>query len=546
MLVLPFLLLVACNKEEEDTGKEIAPAVLALTSPDEGGWSKEGDVTAKGTAAHCTDVKVNGKTAKLTDGGFSAPVTLTRGVNIVEATAVDLHGDDVFVRNGVLAGDFEPAKGSIDEAMDVRVNQSGLDKVGDIAEGMLTAETLSSSIGAMNPIFSDDYYVATVNADVTQISFDTADIRFTPSGGSLTLTATLPNFYVALRIYGTLFGSDYDTDMSMSASSAVLTGTVTVAASQGKLGVELLSVDVALNDFAYDLSLIPYGLEDYLFVDTIRDTIIDMVKQQVTDMVPPLLDETLAGLDPSFSTELLGQTVSLAFQFASADIDPDGLALGLDLDVDIPSTGKHEGQGFLSASAGNPDVDTHSDVAAAASDNLLNRVLFEAWDGGMLDMRMSTDDGSLDPLLLLAFKAEEGTITVNPRLPPVAVEANGGLEVQVGEMLITVDTPGGELGEHLVVAVNAFIGVEMVMEDGEIVLELGEPTIVMQVRESDWGASNETITNLITEMLPLDTLLALLGDFSFPIPSLYGIQLDDGTVTRDADGVHTDMKIFLQ
>lgn len=551
MLVLPLALLVGCSKDEDTGTKEIPEANLDLTSPEAGSFEAIGDVTAKGVALHCSDVAVNGAAATVKDGTFTAPVTLVRGVNVLEATATDEHGDPVYVRNGVLAGSFEPAKGSIEDAMDLRVNQSGLNKIGDLAESMFTSESIASQITALNPVYSDSYGVwgwdaVTISADVTALSFDTPSITFEPGDGVLTVTATLPNLYVAINATGDVVGIGFDTDVSMSASSAVVTADLTVAASNGKLGVSLLDSAVTLNDFSYDTSLLPGEIEDYILVDTIKGYIEDTLVSKIDEMVPSLLDETLSGLDPSFSTELLGESVDLSFDFASADIDHSGLALGLDLDVDIPSAGTHSGEGFLSADAGNPDVDTHADVAGAISDNLLNRVLYEAWDGGMLDMRLSTDDGSLSSVMLLPLKAEEGTITIEPMLPPVAVQSDDGLEAQLGELVVTVDTPGGELGNHLVVSLNANVGLELTVEGGEVGISLGDPTIVMQVRESDWGASNDTITNLISDMLPLDTFLALLGDISYPVPSLYGIQLDEGTVSRDDDGVHTDLEVYLQ
>ena len=46
-----------------------------------------------------------------------------------------------------------------------------------------------------------------------------------------------------------------------------------------------------------------------------RDTVEEMLVEKVEEMVPPLFDETLSGLDPSFSTELMGLAVDIEFQF---------------------------------------------------------------------------------------------------------------------------------------------------------------------------------------------------------------------------------------
>ena len=52
-------------------------------------------------------------------------------------------------------------------------------------------------------------------------------------------------------------------------------------------------------------------------VDTIKGYIEDTLVSKIDEMVPPLLDDTLAGLDPSFSTEVMGQPLDVAFDFAS-------------------------------------------------------------------------------------------------------------------------------------------------------------------------------------------------------------------------------------
>ena len=160
-------------------------------------------------------------------------------------------------------------------------------------------------------------------------------------------------------------------------------------------------------------------------------------------------------------------------------------------------------------------------------------------------MRMSTDDGSLEPIMLLPLKAEQGTITLRPDLPPVAVQVDGGLQIQAGELVVDIETPGGELGEYLQVAVAAFIDLELALENGVVALDIGTPELSLMVRESDWGASDETTTRLVEEMLPLDTFLALLGGLELPLPSLEGLTISSAELGRDRSGLHTSVEVEL-
>ncbi len=47
-------------------------------------------------------------------------------------------------------------------------------------------------------------------------------------------------------------------------------------------------------------------------------------------------------------------------------------------------------------------------------------------------------------------------------------------------------------------------------------------------------------------MPPLAPILALLGDFAFPLPELYGITFDKGTAERDESGVYTGVEIGVK
>jgi hypothetical protein len=546
---LAFLLvLAACKKDEPADATQTPGGDLELTYPEAGAWMGVGDDEARGTAHNVESVTVSGTEAEQRGPQFQAPISLRRGINLIEAEATDLRGDTLFARHGVIAGTFASPNGDIADALMLRANQGALDAAGELAAGYLDPDTLNASLTAINPVYSDTYIwdTVTVNADIESVSFGTPDIRITPSSGTLTLTATLPDLEVWALAYADAFGYDFDSELSLSASEAVVTGELQIDAENGELVVELKDASVELKDFAYTVDLLPDWVTEYVLVDTIKSTIEEKVQEQIETMVPPLLEEALGGLDPSFEMELLGTTVALSFSFASVDVDSDGLAISLDTDVEVPESGDVTYEGYLTADDGVPDVDTTADIAAAISDDFLNRVLFEAWAGGVLNLQLSTDDGSLEPAMLTMLKAEEGTISVSANLPPVAVERDGDLFAQVGELMITIDTPGGELGEHIELAVAADVPLEVVVQDGELVLDIGDPALTFEVRESDWGASNETVTRLLEEMLPLDTLLLLLGDFSFPLPSLYGLQIDTGTAGRDDDGVHTDMQVWLR
>jgi hypothetical protein len=539
--------------ENEESAEEAAAAgSLTLDVPAAAAFTDEGSFTAKGTAENVASLTVNGKVARAPDGSWSSVVELERGVNVVEAVAETDGGTELFVRNAVLSGEFKSADDMVEDAIFLRVNKGGLRKIGDLAESMLTDDFVNESIAGMNPVYSDSYGVwgwdaVTVNANIDSITFDTPRFDFDPSDGELTLTVTLPNLYVDIYAWGDVVGFDFDSDVYLTASAAVLTAEVRIdTTSKGGLEVELGDVTVELQDFFFDVSLLPGEVEGDLLADTVRDTVEEMLVEKVEEMVPPLLDETLSGLDPSFSTELMGLAVDIEFQFGEADIDDDGLALVLDMDIAVPPTGKKVSAGFLGADLGTPDVSTHAEVAGAISDDLLNRVLFEAWAGGLLDLQLSTKDGSLEPIMLAPLGVQEGSIGINAKLPPVVVEREGKTQAQIGELEVKIHTPGGKLGDDLTVSVTVFCTLDVEIDGGELVLALGTPELTFMVRESSQPVSNETMTAVLEKALPIDSILLLLGDFAFPLPELYGIAIDEGTAERDDSGVYTAIEIGLK
>ncbi len=547
------LIALACTHESQLTEQDVPPApVIALTDPLAASWHGTGERQVSGTWEHVDSVTVNSVPAALEDDGtFSTIVSLTRGLNAIEA-----HGqgeqDSTFDRVSVLAGTWEDPGSAIDDAVSLRLNQPGLDQATDYAADMVTEDLVNASVAEMNPVYEDSYGLwgwdaVEIKGDIDEITFSEARIEATPSSGVLALEVTIPDLYVDLQAYGEIVGVGFDEDASMEATKAVITGDLQLGVDgRGGLTVALSNPAVDLNGFSYDTDLLPWDIEDYLFVDSIRGVVEDMLVEEIEAMVPTLLEELLTGLDLSMELDLMGAPLSVEVAFTDARIDSDGVALSTSVDASVPMAGTKVYPGFLGSDPASPDLDTRSPVSGAISDDLVNLMLFEAWRGGVLDMALSTEDGSLDPLMLAALKADEGSLHLSANLPPVAVEVDGGLQIQAGELIVDIHTPGGELGEFLQLAVSVFIDLDLTLVDGVAALELGEPELAMMVRDSDWGATDETTTRLIEEMLPLDSFMMLLGGLEFPLPSLAGLTIDEADLGRDAGtGLHTSMEIQI-
>jgi len=313
----------------------------------------------------------------------------------------------------------------------------------------------------------------------------------------------------------------------------------------GDLRVELFDPRVDLQDFQYDTSLIPTGVEGYLFVDSISAFLEELAVDKIVDVVPGLLQESLSNLKLKVNDEFLGVPVTIGAQFAEASIDRDGIEMSLDVLLDIGDEDQHFGMGYLAAPDIVAELDRDADLTMAASDDLLNRVVYGLWRSGMFDMNLSSEDESLSPLVLSMLQAETGTVTTSAPLPPVVVSREDAFVVEIGGMVVDIATPGGVYGESLVLTVVADIPLSAVGRDGEIVLEMGEPEIQFSVKSSDWGAaSTESITGLLTKMLSPEVVVALMGELSFPIPSFGDmIQVDEVGVSAGGGDFHTHLDV---
>ncbi|MBW2254080.1 MAG: hypothetical protein JRI25_05710 [Deltaproteobacteria bacterium] len=545
------LLLVGCNNENQLVGDEEPDALFTMDNPAPAAYLRQGMVDVSGLAEGLREVTVDGVAATIAeDGTWATEVAMARGVNIVEGRGVDTLGNALYLRHGVLAGDFADPSNPVEDAMAVRVNEGGLEEIFDLVGDMITDDALAPTIAAANPVYENAFSLggfdaATIEASITGLYFDRLSIYADPQLDKMFVEVWIPNLFVSLNASGEIIVWPYSEDAYIWADRVEIGGDITLDAAEGHLVVDFSNSTVSLVGFGYDTSLIPSDIESWLFIDAVTLLLEDMLSDLIDEQLPALLEEQLSTLDISFETELMGRNLTVSADFSDASIDEKGVAIGMNLDIDIPGQTSHPYAGYLSANGAAPHVDQSSDLAVALSDDLLNKVLFEAWQSGLLAMALSTDDGSLDPLMLAPLHADQGTITIDAKLPPVIVESNNGLHAQMAELEITIETPGGEMGEYITLAVAAFIDVELRVTDSVLKLDLGTPDLQLVVRDSDWGASNEATTALLEEMLPVDLLTSLLGEIEFPIPSLGGLVIDHATVQRDSSGVHTGVRVSL-
>lgn len=551
MLLLTAML--GCKSDQElttttvDNSEDTVPdGTLVLDTPESVAWAAEGPMTISGQVENINSLTLNGADIAYADGRFSETITLSRGINHIALEAIDVGNDPLSAKATVLAGEFaSPGDEALEDVLSAHLSHSGLDAVGDVAAAALDPSLLLDKEGSINPIYSSNPIVGTwLDADLVGLTFSPADIAITPTGGALELQAVLPDLVVDVLAYGEVAWIDYDIDFQMTATQAVITAEVMIEAVDGELEIVMLDPEIELQGFTYDLSLLPSFIEDYFFVETIQGTVEDMLVEQVNEMVPTMIDETLSGLEFSYTLELFETPLTVGASFQDVDITSEGMGIDLDVTVEVPGSGDVSYAGYLVAPTSvKPAHDMDAPLSLVMADDLLNRVLFELWRGGAMSLTLSTEDGSLDPSTLEGLPLETATINVRPQLPPVVVSAGTGMQLQGGAVDIDIYTPGASFGEYIYLRLTATADAAVAIEEGTVTPQIGEVFLDIEVLDSGLSLPDSSISELVDWALPQDQITTIASDLGIALPSLGGITISSAEMSREKDDFHTGVSI---
>ena len=546
---MTFLLFFATGCQDGILLEDWLEPEIVLRTPSAGEHTTGDTVHVTGVARHLDEVEVNGIPAEISLwGGFEVEVPVDHGMNVIEAVGYRDDGEIRFERHAIISGRFGDPDEPVEEAIVARINQGALDYAMLMAQDAINPDEITRQAMAMNPVMNqqDGLGLFTVKAVIDRISFSQPKLRATPTPGNLLIELRIPAFHVAVQSWGSILGNPFDVWVSVGADEIQIVPGLGFASDGEQLQLSVESFDIELIGFRFDTSLLPGQIEDMLLVDSVVEKLEVALETAAQELLAPVVETALDGLDLSFETRIEGRPLTGELAFSDAFVDSDGVQLAMDMETHMPTSLSTRAPGYLLSEGGSPSPSTQADVSVAISDDFVNALFFQLWRAGLLNLELSTEDGSLDPLLLTRLKAEEGSIHARAELPPLIGQTRDRLQIQVGEFAVDLDTPGGELGDHLELAVDLEIDAAPISNEGVLELNLGEPTVDMMVRENDWGATEESTTNLIEAMLPLDSLIGVLGGVEIPLPSIDGTRPIDVRILRDASGAHTMVGLDLE
>lgn len=545
---LALLFTLGCRPDPVEAGS--GSGTVTIDAPARAAMVPAGPTTVSGTADGLVAVTLDGIPVAFDGTHWEAQVDLPRGVSTLEIAGLDGQGSRVYLRQSVLAGGF--GDGVVRDALGVRLNQGGLEAAIDLVGDLLDPSVIDDVLPAINPVYEDSYGLfgwdaVTIEANIEAIQFDAPQIGFALTEGTMALEVTLPSVSVDVQARGDVIGIGYDELLTVTVAEVKIGGSLGLdATSSGALSADLIAPVVDLRGFAFDTSILPGEVEGWLLSDSVHDAVQDLLLEQVSFLVPALLDEQLSSLSVALETELLDAQLALSAGFDRVSIDRDGVLFVADLGANVSGSERKPSAGYLLSGASDPTPSTAPDLAVLLSDDAVNRLMHDLWRAGQLDLTLATADGTLEPLLMSPFGANgDASITIDADLPPVLVQRGDSAVVQFGAWSVRIDTPDGDNGGFLVADFAGEIPTHIRFEDGVLGFELGEPELALMVRDSDWSGTKEALTDLLEEDLPIGLMLGVVNNLEIPVPTIGGLQIPDAAIGRDASETYTSIDMDL-
>lgn len=524
------------------------PSRLEIDTPVAGAWVEPGPVTVSGRAVGLSTLLVDGVSVPIVDGRFTTTIEVDAGVTAIEVFGGEADGDGVFERRSVLAGAFASGGARLTDPIAVRVTQEGVDQLVGLAVSAIDFQPFIDQIIAANPVFEGTASVFDYGANLLSFTLGAPVVQLDLADGGFDVHVEIPDVAVRLEVFGGIGPAVLDTEVIASATRVTADLRMTADAGPGGLDARVGPVTLDLVGLYVDTTAIPGTFEDNipLIKDEIERFVRNTAREQVALLAPTLIDAVQSALSLSFSTDLFERTFSVDAVFRELVVTDGEARLFTDLGLTVTGgDGEARFAGVFDLPDGQHRFPVQAPFAFSLHDDLLNRILFEAWRAGVLKLSIGSDEQPLLGVLLQQLGSPTGTVSVDVKLPPVALEGPEGLELQVGEVFLRIDTPGGTYGEYVVVRVAGRVPVTPRLTNGELGLTVGEPQLSLQVVETDWNASHSTITNLLEDQLPIDVLVGFASAFGFPLPAFAGLVIDSAEVSRGASGVHTAVGVVL-
>jgi len=525
---------VGCSGTEGTAGD--LPPVLELTSPERGTFAEGDQVTVSGRVqddSASVAVTINGTEVTVNaDGTFQTTLAVRPGMEMIETHAIDSAGHDVRDVRAVLAGTLAPSDGSLAAPIGARLGVDAFRTVGraigDTAEGIdFTAVAL-----AMNPVYNNDGCLG-AKIDITSVDVGQIDVGLTPKAGAVATAVAIHDVTVRLRANFKVACVGGSTNITVRSTKARINGNLGVTTSSGKLATSLSGTTVALDGFSVDVGGVPGAIESLLKGEA-RKAAENALKDAIQDSVPPMANDALGGLVARpYTAAILGHDTRVTVSPAEVALSTDGLFVALDTRLAV--TGGEGGMFVSSPSPLSASLMPTDKLGIALADDAVNQLFSGLWAAGALELTTSID---AIPALSALLDDDARSLAVSALLPPTVTSDADGLELAVGDLMVSVRDESDTEIQRLALSVTTSLAAGPT-QTGKIRLTVGTPTLKAQVISQtdavERPMTDEQIEGIITGAWGLVGGLADDALANLPLPTIAGVTLGAPTV-EGADG----------
>ncbi len=522
------------------TTPEGTPA-LDVTSPARGSTSDSNQVTVSGTAIHATQVTVNGKTVVPgADGTFATTIVVEPGIDIIETHAIN-GSDDVRDVRSVLSGSLAPTDGSVTSPVAVYASTAALESIGAAIGAAAKAIDFTAAVQPLNPVYDNGGCLG-ATIDITNVSVGSIDASLTPTAAALDTAVTIDDVVVTLHASYKVACLGGSTTITVKATAAHLGGNLGVKAQSGTIATSVGAVSVTLDGFSLDVGGAPSEIAN-LFDSVVRGKVESALTSVIHDKLPAIANKQLASLvTKPLTASLLGESAAITAAVTDVTLSATGVYIAIDTGVAVSG-----GTGAMALSQPillTPDlVDQAPGLGLAIANDAVNQLFGGLWAAGAFDKTLPISSvGALAAILDPAAT----TLDLQLSLPPTVTSDSTGLELAIGDLLVTTHDDGGEQIQQVALSLSTSV-VTAPSQDNKIVLTVGTPDVHAQVIEQ--GASvafplrDADLEALVTSVWTIVGATANTALGKLPLPVFGGIQLGAPAITGQIGTVVPDIAV---
>ena len=522
------------------------PPSLEVATPTRGTTVSGSSVTVSGKASgDSIAVTVMGSAVTLgSDGSFSTTVSVPSGISVIETDATDKSGTKLTDTRAVLAGNLAPSDGSVASPIGAYASAAALSTIGSAVASDAQALDFTTLAKAVNPVYNDSGCPGVV-VNITSVSIGNVEVAMTPSSSGLATAVTLDNVSVSMSAAfqaGVVFCADGSDTVTVTASAVHVNGDLGLDVSSGKLATSLSNTTVTLDNFNLSVGSVPSAIVD-LFKGAAQSKVQSALQSAIESKVPGIANSKLATLlAQPFNEQLLGIQTQLDVTPVQASITSSGLFVSATTKVSVSG-----GAGGMFVSDGaslDASVMAQShDLGVAIANDLVNQLFAGLWAAGAFDKTISVSTLSVLAALL---DPNAKQLQVSLALPPtVSSDANGSLQLAIGDALIVVqDGSGNELQQ---IALSLTTAMSAAPTSGQLALTLATPTVYAQVLGQANDGSRELtdtqVQGIVTGVWGVVSQQASGALAKLPMPSVGGIQLGTPTVGAQPGFIVADIPL---